>query len=581
MIVHTVKFKGHHCFKNHWSGLEQNRPINLIIGKNNTGKSHFLEFIEFLCTNTLRKTPWQFKANIDLIESELQRVFKPGSYGSNIHGDHWKDAGRHLVGQKGYWERGPDSATRFVLESTEQTSRLITEPVLQYLADSVRRAHHLIYGKVFKHLLADRDIQPESAHNNLTLAKNGSGATNIIRHFLTTEDNEQFPRDLVRVEMLDALNQIFGEDGHFSEIYIQRKSSNQSNSLEDTWEIYLGQEHKGLVSLSKSGSGLKTIFLVLLHLLAIPQIEGKKLEEYAFAFEELENNLHPSLFRRLLAYLESKTSPDAEVSIKKQPCFFLTTHANVALDYFAGHLNSQIIHITHDHKSAKATTINHSSELLNALRDLGTRPSDLLQANGIIWVEGPSDRIYLNRWIELMSDGNFEEGRHYQIAFYGGNLLSNLQATTDENEDKKLINIMKINPNVIVVSDSDKDSKHGKLKLRVRRIRDEFSQLEKNATFHWILGVKEIENYLTGDLISKTLPKVKTLPNPKQYERMFSGSNPNDKGYLEKQANRKSWDKNQLATLCIQHMEKDTLSDRFDWKDSMKMIIDRIAYWNQ
>ena len=32
------------------------------------------------------------------------------------------------------------------------------------------------------------------------------------------------------------------------------------------------------------------------------------------------------------------------------------------------------------------------------LNDLDVRASDLLQSNGIIWVEGPSDRIYIKRW---------------------------------------------------------------------------------------------------------------------------------------------------------------------------------------
>ena len=32
----------------------------------------------------------------------------------------------------------------------------------------------------------------------------------------------------------------------------------------------------------------------------------------------------------------------------------------------------------------------------------------------LIWVEGPSDRIYINRWIELFSEGKLEEGRDHQ-----------------------------------------------------------------------------------------------------------------------------------------------------------------------
>src|ERR1017187_7950097 len=58
------------------------------------------------------------------------------------------------------------------------------------------------------------------------------------------------------------------------------------------------------------------------------------------------------------------------------------------------------------------------------ISELGAKPSDLLQANGIIWVEGPSDCIYLNRWLDLFTEGRLQEGRDYQCAFYGGSLLA-------------------------------------------------------------------------------------------------------------------------------------------------------------
>lgn len=37
----------------------------------------------------------------------------------------------------------------------------------------------------------------------------------------------------------------------------------------------------------------------------------------------------------------------------------------------------------------------------DALDDLGVKASDLLQANGIIWVEGPSDRAYIHLKIRV------------------------------------------------------------------------------------------------------------------------------------------------------------------------------------
>lgn len=68
------------------------------------------------------------------------------------------------------------------------------------------------------------------------------------------------------------------------------------------------------------------------------------------------------------------------------------------------------------------------------LEGLGVRPSDLCLAAGLVWVEGPSDRTYLNRWLSLWCKDNhcihepFEENIHYAYAMYGGALLSTTPA---------------------------------------------------------------------------------------------------------------------------------------------------------
>ena len=68
--------------------------------------------------------------------------------------------------------------------------------------------------------------------------------------------------------------------------------------------------------------------------------------------------------------------------------------------------------------------------------DLGYKASDLLQTNSIIWVEGPSDRIYINFWLNEIDD-SLVEGVHYSIMFYGGRLFSHLTADDyDDIEDK-------------------------------------------------------------------------------------------------------------------------------------------------
>ena len=82
-----------------------------------------------------------------------------------------------------------------------------------------------------------------------------------------------------------------------------------------------GRKRKKLIALSQSGSGLKTILLTLLNLLVVPIIEEKSDRYFTFAFEELENNMHPALLRKLLSYIE-KFALENEIPV------FLTSQAH-------------------------------------------------------------------------------------------------------------------------------------------------------------------------------------------------------------------------------------------------------------
>ena len=137
-----------------------------------------------------------------------------------------------------------------------------------------------------------------------------------------------------------------------------------------------------LIPLSDSGSGLKTVLLVLINLLVGYDLRvciSKSV--MAFAFEELENNLHPTVLRRLLRYIE-------DYAVKENVPIFLTTHSSVALDLFGPSPNAQIIHVSHDGESARTTTVKTHFERIGVIAALGAKPSDLLQANGIIWEIG-------------------------------------------------------------------------------------------------------------------------------------------------------------------------------------------------
>ena len=342
---------------------------------------------------------------------------------------------------------------------------------------------------------------------------------------------------------MDALNLIFGRDGPFSDIQVPVHEGDSANELDGYSEICLREKKKGLIPLSKSGSGLKTVLLVLLNLLVVPKIENKEKSQFTFAFEELENNLHPALLRRLFKYLE-------DYAVNEKATIFLTTHSSVALDFFGVSDNAQIIRVLHDGESAHTETVRTHSNLIKIVSELGARPSDLLQANGLIWVEGPSDRIYLNRWIELYTDGRLREGRDYQCVFYGGSLIAQVELTSPENgatEGKvnELVNLFPINHNLVVVCDGDRTAEDSSLKSNVERIREEVKKIDDAHL--WITEAKEIENYLPGSVLEKATG-LSPLPDPEKYESWSS--------YTEKHMQRKSIDKVALAISSTQYMNK-------------------------
>ncbi len=303
--------------------------------------------------------------------------------------------------------------------------------------------------------------------------------------------DEKYPRFIITDYLLDAVNEIFRPTGlQFTEIYPQLDKDNY-------WEIYLGQKDKNLIPLSDSGSGIKTILLVLLNLIAIPCLEQnleKDLSSYTFAFEELENNLHPTLLRSLLLYIE-------KMALSKNATFFLTTHSSIVLDIFNGNDSAQIIHVWNDGKQSTVRTVSKYMDNIEVINNLGAKPSDLLQANGIIWLEGPSDRIYINKWIELMSDGELKESRHYQCAFYGGALLSHSNFNDPNIKDDERVKMLKINYNAILVGDGDR-FKGGPQIIKNRLLKAK-EELESMGGIVWVTEAKEIENYIPGSISLK------------------------------------------------------------------------------
>lgn len=99
---------------------------------------------------------------------------------------------------------------------------------------------------------------------------------------------------------------------------------------------------------------------------------------------------------------------------------------------------------------------------LDVIESLGIKNSDLILANGIIWVEGPSDAIYIKKFINMYTRDNeipdLEYGKDYLFAMYGGTLLHNYLVygnSSDLSDLRKITSFIKFNKNFYIIIDSD------------------------------------------------------------------------------------------------------------------------------
>jgi predicted ATP-dependent endonuclease of OLD family len=310
--------------------------------------------------------------------------------------------------------------------------------------------------------------------------------------------------------------------------------------------------------LASYGTGVHELVILVTAVLSI--------ENAICCIEEPEIHLHPRLQRELIDFITTETTNQ----------YLISTHSPTFINAIDKPDDVQVFHLRLENGATVGAPILKDEHGLRALHDLGVKASDILQSNCVVWVEGPSDRIYLNRWLELVAP-DLLEGQHYSIMFYGGRLLSHLYLDRVKVPDE-LIHILRINQHSIVMMDSDRKKSGARLNQTKLRVREE---CERSGGVCWVTDGREVENYLPErvvvaaceDLVGKQIQI--SIEKHDKFEDVLSRA-------LKAAQARKinySADKVKYAREFVQHFGQADIQGPLEKR--VKEVVEKIRSWNE
>lgn len=241
------------------------------------------------------------------------------------------------------------------------------------------------------------------------------------------------------------------------------------------------------------GDGIQSLIILLFPIFTAERNDW-------FFIEEPEINLHPGLQRIFI-----QTLLHDNYLREKNLKFFFTTHSNHLLDTTL--LNDEVSIFQFEKKDDKKfnikTEVKPNKDVLDIL---GVNTSSVFLANTSIWVEGPTDRKYLSKLLNVYSEEKQEllkEDIDFSFFEYGGNLIEHylFDDKIDFNEEviREKINSFALSNKIYLLADNDNVDKRS-AKGKRRKFLEENASKNSNF-FYQNTEVKEVENLLPKSII--------------------------------------------------------------------------------
>ncbi len=215
--------------------------------------------------------------------------------------------------------------------------------------------------------------------------------------------------------------------------------------------------------------------------------------------DEPELNLHPGMQRIFLEQIIKQTK-DKNLKI------FIVTHSNHLLDLTIEQNNISIFKFKKSN-SKKFQIQNVLKGDKSILSELGVNSTSSFIANCSVWVEGISDRYYIEGLLEAYQNNDEENtilNRDIDYTYFEFSGINITHYNLDEDDKKDdLINVLSSTNKLILIEDNDNAKENSPKYKRHNKFKN-LAENNKNITYH-NLKCREIENIFNEDIWIKII----------------------------------------------------------------------------